>query len=186
MSNRYLASDHHFAHDKIYGFKDNDGHLIRPWASSAEEGDEMMIDAWNKEVNKRDTVIHFGDIVVKRTGFKLLERLNGRIILIRGNHDIFPLKDYLPYVADIRGTHKKDHVILSHYPIHPASIPNWAQGVIHGHTHQNHVLLADGTRDPRYLNLCVEAVGITPIAWEDAIRRLPEIPPEDVTDDMTL
>lgn len=176
MSTRFLISDHHFRHANMYRFTDSTGARVRPWAETADEADEMMIDAWNRTVGPRDTVYHLGDVAIARTGVALLGRLNGRIILVRGNHDIFKMKDYLPYVADIRGTHKKDRFLLSHYPLHPDSLPPWCLGCVHGHTHGAHVIRTDAngttTRDPRYLNVCVEPLTCIPISFEEAAARL--------------
>lgn len=177
MSNkRFITSDHHLLHHNIYRFTDDAGHRIRPWAQNAHEGDEMMIDAWNAVVRPGDTVYHLGDIAIKRPGLKLLERMNGRKILIRGNHDIFRLKDYLPHFADIRGSHKLGAMILSHYPIHPDSIPRWCLANVHGHIHQNTVMRRSRwwrkVPDTRYFNMCVEAIGLAPIEIDDLEARI--------------
>lgn len=161
-------------HDKIYAFKNAEGELIRPWASSAEEADEMMIDAHNRVVKAGDTVYFGGDVAIKARALSLLGRMNGRKILIRGNHDIFKLKQYVPYFADIRGTHKLDRIILSHYPLHPSSLPSWCLGNAHGHTHDTFVLKEDNTKDPRFFNVCVEAVGLSPVPYDEVERRLQE------------
>lgn len=177
MSNRKLiTSDHHLLHHNIYRFTNASGKRIRPWAENATEADEMMIEAWNSVVRKGDTVYHLGDVAIKRPGLKLLERMNGRKILVRGNHDIFKLKDYLPYFADIRGTHKIGKMILSHYPIHPASVPHWCLANVHGHIHEKTVMRRTwyGRRAPdtRYFNACVEAIGLAPIEIEDLEARI--------------
>jgi calcineurin-like phosphoesterase family protein len=38
-------------------------------------------------VHSKDTVYHLGDVAIPRSGLHVLEQLNGRKILIRGNHD---------------------------------------------------------------------------------------------------
>lgn len=176
--NRFFLFDHHFGHDRIYTFTGADGTRIRPWADSAAEADEMMIDAHNRTVGRGDTVYFGGDVAIKAKALRLLERMNGRKILIRGNHDIFKLKDYLPHFADIRGTHKIERIIFSHYPLHVGSLSHWCLGNAHGHTHEQIVKDADGFPDPRYLNLCVERVGITPLPYEEVERRLRDARPD--------
>ena len=160
----------------MYRFTNDQGELVRPWAKDAEEGDEIMIKAWNDVVRKGDTVYHLGDVSVSRRGIKLMERMNGRKILIRGNHDIFKLKDYLTHFADIRGTHKIDRMIMSHYPIHPDSIPHWCLANVHGHTHANVVTRIDenGNRvvDTRYFNMSVEVAGLAPLPIEEIEKRI--------------
>lgn len=175
-TNRFVASDHHFRHSNMYRFTDSDGNLLRPWAHDAEEADELMIDAWNATVGKNDTIYHLGDVSISRKGISLMERLNGRKILIRGNHDIFKLKDYTPHFADICGSRKVGRMIMSHYPIHPDSIPHWCLANVHGHTHQNVVYRMDESDnlipDTRYFNACVERIGLSPLSIEDLEQQI--------------
>lgn len=171
---RFILSDHHLFHPGIYRFTDKTGERIRPWADAHAEADEMMIQAHNATVHPKDTVYFMGDAVIRRKGLPLLSRMNGRKILIRGNHDIFNLKDYLPYFEDIRGSHKIDSLILTHYPIHPSSIPHWCWANAHGHIHQNTVMkrrFGLSSPDLRYINMCVEVAGLTPKRVEDVLAQ---------------
>jgi calcineurin-like phosphoesterase family protein len=176
MKRRLVFSDGHFGHDSIYKFTNERGRRLRPWADNAQEGDEIMIQAWNSVVRQQDTVYHLGDVAMRVGGIALMSRLNGRKVLIRGNHDIFPLKKYTPYFADVRGTHKQGSMIFSHYPLHPESIPHWCLANVHGHTHANIVKRRTwyGRRvaDTRYFNACVEVAGVAPIEIEDLEARI--------------
>jgi len=169
MNHTWITSDQHFGHRKIWEFVHEDGpragERIRNFAT-AEDGDEVMIARWNEAVKPGDKVYCLGDVVIKRSAFSLLPRLNGNKVLIRGNHDIFKLKDYTPHFCDIRGTHKVGNVILSHYPIHPESYPKWCVGNIHGHTHGRSLA------DPRYLNACVERFAGYPFPLDWAVNYL--------------
>ena len=150
---------------------------MRPWAKSAAEGDEIMRQMWNERVAPNDKVYHLGDVAIPRRGLKMMEGLHGRKVLIRGNHDIFKMADYAAYFEDIRGTHKIADIILTHYPIHPESIPlHWCRGIIHGHTHSNMVVLEDGeTPDPRFENVCIEHTNMGPIEFEEVRARFPAL-----------
>lgn len=176
MNDRFAISDHHLRHSNIYRFTDTEGNLIRPWAKDAEEADELMIDAWNSVVGKGATVYHLGDVSISRKGLHLLERMNGRKILIRGNHDIFKLKDYTAHFADIRGSMKIDNLFFQHYPVHPDSIARWCLANVHGHTHGNTVTRinehGDRVPDTRYFNLCIEAIGLVPLSIEEIQSRI--------------
>lgn len=132
--------------------------------------DEFMIDAWNSVVGKNDKVYYLGDFCIKRKDLEVLSRLAGNKVLIRGNHDIYKMEEYAKYFRDIRGTHKLDNYILSHYPIHPDSIARWALCNIHGHTHYRNVLGADGSEDPHYFNVSVENINYVPIDFEEIKR----------------
>ena len=172
----FVVSDTHFTQTSMYRFTDACGNRIRPWAETAEEADALMIEAWNATVRPNDKVYHLGDVSKTRSGLKILGQLNGTKILIRGNHDIFKLQDFAEHFKDVRGTHKIGRLILSHYPIHPDSIPHWAHGNIHGHIHEKRVLrrswLGRRAIDPRYLNVCVEAIGLAPAPIEEIEARL--------------
>lgn len=161
MPNIFLIADTHFGHEAMYHFFRSDGSLVRPHGSSA-VGDEDMVEKWNKVVRPCDKVYHLGDVAIRRKDISTVARLNGKKILIRGNHDIFKLADYLPYFEDIRGTHKLDKFLLSHYPVHDLSIPSYAVANVHGHIHHQHVM-RDGQRDPRYKCVCVEHTDYMPI-----------------------
>jgi calcineurin-like phosphoesterase family protein len=152
---------------------DDGSHARHPF-TSAEECDEIMVQNWNKTVGKYDRIYHLGDVAIKRDGLKILDRLNGKKILIRGNHDIYDLKDYAKYFEDIRGTHKIDSYILSHYPIHRKHVPKWCAKVLHGHTHLR--LVKTGgifglmqKPDKLYMNLCVEHTNYTPVSYDDIV-----------------
>lgn len=132
--------------------------------------DEVMIENWNKTVKPNDKVYHLGDVVINRVGFKVLSRLNGKKVLIKGNHDIFPLKDYLPHFYDIRAYHILDNMILSHIPIHSESRGKFIAN-IHGHTHGNNIM-KDGVKDPFYFCVCVEQINFTPISLEEVKNNL--------------
>lgn len=169
MSNTFLISDTHFGHANSLNFMRDDGVTKMRHFISVEEMDETIINNWNNVVRPADRIYHLGDVVIARKNLCILDRLNGRKVLIKGNHDIFKLKDYLPYFDDIRGSHKLDKFILSHIPIHPNHMARWAAGNIHGHLHDNLVMLGDAP-DTRYINVCVENIGYTPIAFEELKR----------------
>lgn len=166
MTKTFLVSDTHFTHHGVCTFLRGDGSKLRPW-DNVEEMDEYMVQKWNSVVSPNDRVYHLGDVVINRKALSILERLNGRKVLIKGNHDIFKLRDYLPYFDDIRSCHKLDNYILSHIPVHPASLARWAKGNIHGHLHQNRVMTDDGKLDTRYFCVSVENIDYTPVSFDD-------------------
>jgi calcineurin-like phosphoesterase family protein len=46
----------------------------------------MIIDEWNKIISSNLTILHLGDVAFKE-GYKLAEKLNGKVTLLVGNHD---------------------------------------------------------------------------------------------------
>lgn len=171
MSNTFLIGCTHFGHANMYTkFVDDEGNPVRPEFKSAEEADEAMVERWNSVVRPKDRVYHLGDVAVPRKSLQILDRLNGRLVLIKGNHDIFKLSDYSRF-DDIRAVHKLDKFYLSHIPMHVDSIPHWCQGNIHAHTHLRRVK-KDGQLDHRYFSVSVEWIDYTPIEFSELKERM--------------
>jgi len=167
VANTFLISDTHFGHHGVTKFTRSDGETpLRPW-DNITEMDQAMIDNWNSVVTDKDRVYHLGDVVINRWALSHLYALKGRKVLIKGNHDIFKLKDYLPHFEDIRAYKKLDSFMLSHIPIHPESVARWSSGNIHGHLHANLVRDKHGKPDERYINVSVEQINYTPIPFEE-------------------
>lgn len=77
---------------------------------------EALINNWNSVVTSSDTVYVLGDVALKRTSWVFLNLLNGRKILISGNHDIYEVKEYLKYFDDVRGYMIKENMNF-HIPL---------------------------------------------------------------------
>ena len=149
MSNVFFISDPHLGHENILKFS-KDTRVF----SSIKEHDEYICDEWNANVTKRDLVWVQGDLGVKQYAIDLIAKLPGRKKLIRGNHDQMPLERYLNVFEDIQSMIKYRGYWLTHCPIHPNEL--WGKRNIHGHVHSNTILLPNGPRDDRYINLCME------------------------------
>jgi len=89
--NIFFTSDHHFGHANIIKFEplnrvDARGGMFE----TVEQMDEFLILRWNEVVGVNDLVYHLGDASYKRETLRaVLPRLNGRKILICGNHDTY-------------------------------------------------------------------------------------------------
>lgn len=179
----FLTSDTHFGHAGVCRFTEADGVTkIRPW-TDPDEMDEEMIKRWNATVRPNDKVYHLGDVVINRKSLKTLSRLNGDKVLIRGNHDIFRDDEYRLYFRELRAYHVMNGMILSHIPLHEASLGRFGVN-IHGHLHSNRVKKARGIdaktgatvysdeNDVRYHCVCVEQTDFTPILFENVIKRI--------------
>jgi len=180
----FLVSDTHFGHAGVCRFTHPDDATVklRPW-TDPDEMDEEMIRRWNDRVRPNDKVYHLGDVVINRRALPTLARLNGDKVLIRGNHDIFRDDEYRQYFRELRAYHVMNGMILSHIPVHEASLGRFGVN-IHGHLHASRVRRACGVNadtgeilygteiDPRYWCCCVEQTDFAPILFEDAIRRI--------------
>ncbi len=116
---RYYIADLHFFHGALNEKMDKRGF------ESTQAMNEYMLDQWNRRVGKNDEVVILGDLSwgkPKETN-ELLEKLQGRLYLIEGNHDRF-LKNkefnagrfvWIKPYEELRDNNRK--VILCHYPI---------------------------------------------------------------------
>jgi calcineurin-like phosphoesterase family protein len=184
MPSVFLVSDTHFGHNGVCSFMRNDGVTkLRPW-DDPNEMDEAMVKLWNERVKPNDKVYHLGDVVINRKALGIMRRLNGDKVLIRGNHDIFRDVEYREHFRELRAYHVMNGMILSHIPIHSASLGRFGVN-IHGHLHANRVMKAKGINyptgeiiyseteiDPRYFCCCVEQTAFAPILFEDVIKRI--------------
>lgn len=173
MSNNFLCSDHHFSHKSLLSFKRSDGVTPLRVFNDVVHMNEYMIMQHNRVVKPLDRVYFLGDLAFHKRDLEVLGRMNGRKVLIKGNHDTLELKDYLPYFDDIRGVHQFDGFILSHMPLHTESLSRWKCN-IHGHLHAN-IVFKTGTKipDPRYYSVCMEQlVDYTPVSLEQVKRNL--------------
>lgn len=164
----WFTSDLHLGHSKFYElpFRDAKGEPVRPW-SSVQEADAELVWRWNATVKPDEKTYILGDVAIPRSGLKQVERLNGRKILIAGNHDaIWGAKKLLEYFDDVRPYWKIDDFLLSHVPVHPGSLRKFHAN-IHGHLHSEVVLRHDGRPDPRYINVCVEHWDYRPVSLEE-------------------
>ena len=136
---KYYIADTHFNHHNILEYEN------RPF-NSVTEMDEELIKRWNSRVKDKDEVYILGDFCFDNSGKyanEILDKLNGKKYLIKGNYDSFLnnknfdqskfewIKDY----AEIKDNGLR--VILFHYPI--ASWNAKIYGTIHlyGHIHSH-------------------------------------------------
>lgn len=171
MANIWVLSDTHFGHANILNFKRGDGSPVRDF-KSVEEMDFHMVSRWNAVVRPQDHVYHLGDVAMRREHIPLIAMCNGHKRLVRGNHDIYRTKDYLPYFDEIYGIRVLDNIIFTHIPIHPESLGRFTANV-HGHIHAN------TSPAGAYYNVSVEAIDYTPVALEDLKLNLSQKAPQE-------
>ena len=156
MNNIWFISDTHFNHTNVIKYSD------RPF-TTVEEMNEFIIQQWNKKVKKYDIVWHLGDVALHTKPEELaliMNRLNGRKFLVKGNHDNWPHCAYMEvgfekvfdYPVVWNGW------VLSHRP--SEFTPN-----VHGHTHNIPSVSP-------FINVSVEQIEYTPISATEIARRL--------------
>lgn len=160
----WFTSDHHFGHKNILEYEA----AHRPFAS-LEEMHEVLIERWNATVSSKDIVYHLGDFCFGRANIAFAAKLNGKKRLIMGNHDVYPITEYLQYFERVHGCLFYKDCILTHIPVHP----NHARALIniHGHLHSK-ITDRDTTRNqPLYVNVSVEQTDLRPISYEEILLR---------------
>lgn len=109
----FFTADTHFNHTNIIKY------CARPFTST-EEHDETLINNYNSVVGKNDTVYHLGDLAFfkckhalfdNKKYIDLINRLNGQILFIWGNHD----KDLIYFHKNISEKLGKKIIFLGHY-----------------------------------------------------------------------
>ena len=171
----FFTSDLHLGHSNILQL------CHRPF-ETIQEMDEALICNWNKKVHKCDTVYIVGDIVWdKKRAKEYLSQLNGKKILIYGNHDEHMIKDseyqaFFEEICPMKFAHLNGHPItFCHYPM-----LEWKSSrkegskklgvLIYGHIH-NRI-------DPMYrflyesenaLNAGVDVNGYSPVSFDELV-----------------
>lgn len=108
----FFTSDSHFQHTNIIKY------CNRPF-SSVEEMNEKLIQYWNETVSDDYIVFHLGDFAFcgPTKVREIKEQLNGKIILIKGNHDYDSTLKLFDNVFDqLLLNLNGDLVYLNHYP----------------------------------------------------------------------
>lgn len=141
----YITGDTHFSHRLMLKY--------RKQYQTTDEMNEDMINNWNKKVKPEDVVYHLGDIQMRMPRndiLSILKRLNGKLVIIKGNHDDNGLINYLEKnnyeysggmkfefhsVGIIINRNKKEYY-LSHYPMDLGYLRR-DRANLHGHIHQN-------------------------------------------------
>lgn len=133
----WFTSDNHFGHKRIHEFCPE----TRQHISDVNVMNEKMIEVWNKTVGDDDTVYILGDFsfMKPKETENVLRRLNGKKILVKGNHDNWlnaELEAYFVSVHDYKKvTIDGKKVIMFHYPIWEWENMHHGSYHLFGHVH---------------------------------------------------
>jgi len=146
MGQLFFTADTHFGHKNIIE------HANRPFANVLEMN-ETMVNRWNSVVGRNDTVYHLGDVgyrISPRNLADILDRLNGTLILIAGNHDKggalrhSKCRDRFAVIHDFgyelefpeKGAPRgRRLIVLCHYKMATWNVKHWGQWHLFGHSH---------------------------------------------------
>jgi calcineurin-like phosphoesterase family protein len=142
--NIHVISDPHIGHDN------EEGGIIayckRPF-QNIQDMDEKLTTFWNATVRPIDMVICLGDFVwtkgLSEVIKERIKKLNGRIILVRGNHDkksnMWYMSNGVQFICDrFVWDYNGKRVLFIHNPDHITSDDYTRYDfILHGHCHNN-------------------------------------------------
>lgn len=132
----WFTSDNHFFHKNILKFS-----RATRIGDTVEEMNDKMIEIWNSQVAMADTVYMLGDFSFgsEEKTVSILGQLNGRLHLVRGNHEhwIGPtsstffewIKDYAEITID------GQKIVMFHFPILEWNRMHHGAFHLYGHVH---------------------------------------------------
>ena len=93
---KYYIADTHFGNEAIIGL------CNRPF-NSVQEMDDFIVDRWNSVVRPIDLVYHLGDFSFGGAAHakSIFKHLNGRKVLVLGNHDVDREGNTLDYLSNL-------------------------------------------------------------------------------------
>ncbi len=139
--NVFFIADTHFGHRNILKLTD------RPFENT-KEMDEAIIELWNERVGPEDHIFHLGDVSwhnTRRT-LRILERLQGHIHLIRGNHDTYiaqgrcaerfaSIHDLYELTIPDPELPQPQRIVLCHYALRVWNHSAYGAWHLYGHSH---------------------------------------------------
>ena len=164
--NTWITSDLHFYHKSILRYCPT----TRPYTDVASMN-ESMISEWNNTVLPDDLVYILGDCAFCNGNIAAdtISQLNGRKILIIGNHDS-SLLDTSAFINCFESTHQlleithgANTVVMCHYPMTRWNKSHFGSVHFFGHTHGEYI---SGCRS---LDVGVDATGKIVSSLDDMI-----------------
>jgi calcineurin-like phosphoesterase family protein len=164
----WYTADTHFYHGNILKYAN------RPFQTWWEMNDKI-VENWNNKVKSDDEVYHLGDVAFGNDEQikSILNKLAGKIYLIKGNHDkghINKIKYRFEWIKDYFELKIKDveigfeqWLIMSHYPFYQWNGKHYGSIMLHGHVHSKSNIF----KEPCLVDVGVDANNFSPINFED-------------------
>lgn len=157
----FFTGDTHFNHAMVIGY------CGRPF-STVQENDETIIKRWNSKIKPGNLVYHLGDFGLGRNLSEIIKRLNGKIILIKGNHDWNLTKNDLALFYEVHNILevKYDHmpITLCHYAMRAWNKSRYGAWHLFSHSHGRLPSLGKsfdiGVDNNNYYPLSIDEVGL--------------------------
>ncbi len=164
----WVTSDLHFYHKNILKYSAK----TRPYSDVSEMNESIQLE-WNTNVHPDDTVYILGDVAFSNAqqAAAILCRLNGRKVLIRGNHDAKLVKqpDFCQFFENIYDYYELNYegfkVVMFHFPIIEWNNCHRGSILLHGHLHGN----PSGLEQFRAFDVGLDATGKVVSKLDDII-----------------
>ena len=162
LNHTFVTSDHHF----------------RDWKNgilpeSTEEEEAQHIELWNSVVGKDDLVLYIGDFCDGGVGDleELCKKLNGRKVLIKGNHDELGDEWYRCAFDDVASELRIDeHNLRLIHVKEEAKDLQPGERIIYGHEHR--LMSEPPPTTSNSICVCAKWHGWKPITLAEAIRQM--------------
>jgi calcineurin-like phosphoesterase family protein len=167
----FFTGDLHLCHSGVIQFAN------RP-VKDVDEMHELIIKNWNNKISRNSTTYILGDVSWKRLEHceHILDQLNGKKILISGNHDDRSIEKYFEEYYDMLYLKIRDEINyyahLCHYPL----FEWWKQQaggiMLHAHTHGK--INCMDFCNPQRLDVGLDCHNMFPLSWEEIKQILKE------------
>jgi calcineurin-like phosphoesterase family protein len=166
----FITSDLHFSHKSIITFCP----ATRAKYGTVENMDEQMIMEWNEIVKPEDKTYIVGDLAFTSAekATKIMNRLNGTKVLIKGNHDEKLVKnsDFIKCFESVHDYLEVNHdghkICMFHYPISLWNQAHRGSIMAHGHLHDN----LSGLEKYRVRNVGFDFTGKIVITMDELVK----------------
>ena len=154
LRHTFVTSDHHFGSWRC-----------GPFAAFTQEQENELIEKWNRIVKPDDIVLYNGDFC-DGSVLDLCEyakRLNGQMVLIKGNHDTLPIEAYNAIFKDV-----EDELFMPELDLVVNHIPtDTSYNQVYGHLHRGEIV---GPLDKSHnFCSCVQANDGYPVSLEHVL-----------------
>lgn len=159
----FFIGDTHFGDENILRFEN------RPFRN-VDNMDLTLIDNWNNRISKDDEIYIVGDFGAVGYESAILEKLNGTIYLIKGNHDTKSNDEYRKYgFAEVydKSILFNDFWIISHEPLYVSE--NMPYANIFAHVHKSPIYK---DFSPHHFCVSAERIGFTPISFTEITSKV--------------
>lgn len=156
----YFIADTHFSEENIMRYEN------RPFKNITEMNEELL-SRWNSIVCKEDDVYVLGDFGADGQEAFILDRLNGKKFLVKGNHDVKSNQYYRESGFEEVYDHPiiiKDFWILLHEPLYVNK--NMPYANLFGHVHDSPIIK---TYSKQHYCVSAERINYAPISFDDII-----------------